>query len=102
MYKIIVSELAHNDLDNIVAYIALQLANPTAATNFLDEVGKCYNYLQSNSYMHERCHDIRLEKEGYRKAAIKNYVLVYKVDEETKTVIIHRIFYGAQEYVKMI
>jgi len=52
--------------------------------------------------MYERCHDVYLEKEGYRKAVIKNYMLVYKVDEAAKTVIIHRFFYGAQDYVKLI
>jgi plasmid stabilization system protein ParE len=41
MYRLVVSELAHRDLDNIVSYIAIQLANPIAATNFLDEVKKC-------------------------------------------------------------
>jgi len=42
--------------------------------------------------MYERCHDTCLEKEGYRRATIKNYVLVYKVDEAAKAVIIHRFF----------
>lgn len=89
MYKLVVSELAHKDLDN-------------AATNFLNEVEKCYGYLKSNPLMYERCHDARLEKEAYRKATIKNYVLVYKVDEPAKVVIIYRFFYGAQDYVKQI
>ena len=102
MYRLLLSELAHRDLDNIVSYIAVQLANSIAATNFLDEVRKCYGYLKSNPLMYERCHDACLEKEGYRKATIKNYVLVYKVDEAAKTVIIHRFFYGAKDYVKLI
>ncbi|KPU46064.1 plasmid stabilization system protein [Oxobacter pfennigii] len=102
MYKLVVSEIAHKDLDNIVSYIAVQLANPMAATNFLNEVEKCYGYLKSNPLMYERCHDAHLEKEAYRKAAIKNYVLVYKVDEPVRVVIIYRFFYGAQDYVKLI
>lgn len=102
MYKLAVSEFAHENLDNIISYIAVQLANSIAATNFLNEVEKCYGYLKSNPFMYERCYDIRLEKEGYRKVTIKNYVLVYKIDEAAKAVIIHRFFYGAQDYVKLI
>ena len=102
MYRLVVSEFAHRDLDNIVSYIAVQLVNPTAATNFLNEIKKCYGHLKSNPLMYERCHDTFLEKEGYRKVTIRNYVLVYKVDEATKAVIIHRFFYGAQDYVKLI
>ena len=43
-----------------------------------------------------------MEAEGYRKALIKNYVAVYKVSKETKTVSILRFFYGTQDYKKMI
>ena len=89
-------------MDNIVSYIAVDLANPIAATNFLNEVEKCCDYLKDKPLMYERCHDARLEKEAYRKATIKNYVLVYKVDESDRVVIIYRFFYGARDYVKLI
>jgi toxin ParE1/3/4 len=102
MYKLLVTELAHQDLDRIVSYIAIQLVNPKAAGDFLDEVNTCYNFLKSNPMMYERCQDKRLEKEGYRKAVIKNYLLVYKVNEVSQTVSIMRFFYGAQDYLKLI
>lgn len=41
MYKLIVSELAHQDLDKIASYIAEQLSNPRAALDFLDDVEAC-------------------------------------------------------------
>lgn len=102
MYKLIVTELAHQDLDNIISYIAVQLANPTAASDFLDEVDKCYGYLKSNPMMYSKCQDNRLGKEGYRKAVVKNYIIVYKVDEKSETVSILRFFYGTQDYAKLI
>ena len=102
MYKLIITELAHQDLDNIVSYIVVRLANPAAASSFLDEINKCYEYLRNNPIMYSKCYDSRLEKEGYRKAVIKNYIMVYKVDEDTKMVSILRFFYGAQDYGKMI
>lgn len=102
MYKLLVTELAHQDLDNIVSYIAIQLSNPKAAGDFLDEVTTCYSFLKNNPMMYERCQDRRLEKEGYRKAVIKNYVLVYKVNENSRTVSIMRFFYSAQDYSKLI
>ena len=102
MYKLIITELAHQDLDKIVSYIAVELVNPIAAGNFLDEVDKCYGFLKFNPWMYEKCQNKRLEKEGYRRAPIKNYLVVYKIEEESKTVIILRFFYGAQDYVKLI
>ncbi|MEA4924314.1 MAG: type II toxin-antitoxin system RelE/ParE family toxin [Syntrophomonadaceae bacterium] len=102
MYKLVITELAHEDLDNIIVYITIQLDNPIAAANFLDEVERCYVFLKSNPFIYERCHDVRLETDGYRKVVINNYVLVYKVDETAKIVIIHRFFYGAQNYIRFI
>lgn len=52
--------------------------------------------------MYSKCGDSRLEKEGYRKAVIKNYILVYKVGEIGKTVIVLRFFYGARDYAILI
>ncbi|NCB76659.1 MAG: type II toxin-antitoxin system RelE/ParE family toxin [Negativicutes bacterium] len=102
MYKLVITELAHQDLDRIVSYIVVQLSNSKAAGDFLDEVTACYGFLKSTPMMYERCQDRRLGEEGYRKAVIKNYVLVYKISEESKTVSIMRFFYGAQDYTKLI
>ncbi|MDR1702141.1 MAG: type II toxin-antitoxin system RelE/ParE family toxin [Sporomusaceae bacterium] len=102
MYKLIVSELAHQDLENIVAYISVKLANPTAASSFLAEVDGCYSYLKATPMMYETCQDNHLKKAGYRKAPIKNYILIYKINEDTKTVNIMRFFYSAQDYIRSI
>lgn len=64
MYKLVVSELAHRDLDDIVSYIAIELTNPMAAANLLDEVEKCYDHLKNNPFIYERCHDAILEKKA--------------------------------------
>lgn len=102
MYRLVVSELAHQDLDRIISYLSVQLANQKAAGDFLAEVETCYSHLKSNPMIYEKCHDKRLEKDGYRKAVIKNYVLVYKVNKASETVSIMRFFYGAQDYLKLI
>ena len=73
-----------------------------AAADFADAVYNCYDNLEMNPFMYEQCRDAKLKKEGYRRAVIKNYVLVFKVDEEAKTVIVHRFFYGRQDYVNLI
>jgi hypothetical protein len=43
-----------------------------------------------------------LEKEGYQKAIVKNCIVIYKVDETMKKVNIMRLFYGAQDYAKLL
>lgn len=102
MYKLVITELAQSDLDSIVNYIAVHLANPVAAGHFLDRVEECYRSLKTNPFIYSKSNDIRLEKEGFRKAVIKNYVLMFKVNEKSKTVIIYRLFYGARDYLKLL
>lgn len=58
--------------------------------------------LNSNPFVYARSNDLRLAREGYRKAVIKKYLLMFKVDEDTKTVVVYRVFYGAMDYEKML
>jgi len=101
-YRIIETELAVQDLDRILSYIALSLANPIAASAFADAVEECYSGLEKTPFMFELCRDSRLRALGYHKAAIKKYVMVYKVDENARTVNILRFFFGRQDYEKLI
>jgi len=98
MYKLVVSELAHEDLCNTIAYIKDTLHAPEAATRFADQVQQCYERLKGNPMIYALCTDERLEKEGYRKVLIKNYVLVFKVDNENKIVYIYRLFIGQKTF----
>jgi toxin ParE1/3/4 len=102
MYKLLITHLANQDLDSIVRYIAVELSSPAAAGNFLDEVEKCYEHLKSNPFIYAKSNDARLEKEGYRKALIKNYLLVFKIDETEKVVTVYRFFYGAMDYFNLL
>ena len=102
MYKLNISDLAKSDLDEIVDYIAEKLMNPKAATDFLDELEKCYSYLETNPYIYAICSEAELKIKGYRKAGIKKYLMVFQIDEETKTVIILRFFYGTRNYIDLL
>lgn len=102
MYKLIITSTLHEELDSIILYISDNLKNPTAATRFLDEVSKCYGHLKTNPQIYGFCSDDRLRKQGYRKAVIKNYILVYRVDEKIDVVYVLHIFYGRRDYEKLI
>lgn len=101
-YKVVETSLAARDLEGILQYMAYSLANPVAASSFADEVEKCYADLERSPLIYEQCRDRRLHALGYRKAAIKNYILIYKVEEAQNTVYILRYFHGRQNYVDMI
>ncbi len=101
-YKLVVSKEAHKDIDDIVHYIAVELVNPTAAASFLDDVEKSYFEVINNPHMYSLCQDARLSREGYRKIVLKNYLILYRIDDEEKVVFIVRIIYGGRNYVEFI
>ena len=101
-YKILETERAQQDLSDIVDYIASSLGNSSAAASLLDEVEACYDKLEQLPLMFEVCHDPHLKSLGYRKAGIKNYIMIYKVSEATETVFIMRFFHGRQDYEKLL
>ncbi len=75
-YKIVETQLAGQDLDNILEYITVSLMNPTVAVAFVDKVEKCYIALQSMPLMYELCRDKQLRFFGYRKVNIGNYIML--------------------------
>ena len=92
-YKLVETALAQADLDAILSYLA---------TAFANEVEKCYAALEQLPYLYEQCRDPRLSSKGYRKAVIKHYLLIYRVDEAQKTVYLLRFFYGRQNYETLL
>lgn len=101
-YKLCRADAFERDLDAVIGYIVLSLENKVAAASLLDAIEKCYEDLERMPLMYEACHDPYLKELGYRKAVIRNYIMVYKVDEESGTVHIMRLFHSRQDYEKLI
>jgi plasmid stabilization system protein ParE len=89
-------------LDEIVRYIAIELAAPSAATAFVDKIEENYGRIQANPRICELSRDSRLRAEGYRRAVIKNYIMLYKVFDDREEVIVYRFLFGGRDYAKLI
>lgn len=101
-YDLIVTQAAHEDLEEALGYISGDLANPGAAVKLLGLVEDCYAQLRDFPMLYESCRDLRLQQLGYRKAVVGNYILVYHPIEAEKRVYILRLFYGSRDYEKLI
>jgi plasmid stabilization system protein ParE len=102
MYSQHITELAEQDLDGIVNYMAVELANPIAASAFLDKIEDCYTHIKTKPRIYAECEDSYLRSKGYRKALIGNYLLIFRIEERAKRVHILRFFYGAQDYARQL
>ena len=102
MFRLVVTEAAHDDLDEAFAYIATVLENPAAAIALAGEVESVYRSIRTRPETHPFCDSPRLTAMGYRKAAVKNYLFVFRVDSTANRVIVLRFFHQTQDYLGVL
>ena len=98
MFTLEITESAENDLDSIVEYLGVQLANPPAAIALLDEVSLVGEQLSDMPNSFPLCKDLRLAELGYHKAVIRSYIMIYEIDDAEETVRVLRFFHGSEDY----
>ena len=92
---------AESDLDGIVSYMAVELANPQAASDFVDKlkdnIDEARAFPESGSLVDNEF----LQVENLRKKLIGNYIMYYFPDTGEKIIYILRIVYGKQNITEI-
>lgn len=92
---------AESDLDGIVSYIAIDLANPLVASDFVDKlkdnIDEARVFPESGSLVDNEF----LQVENLRKKLIGNYIMYYLPDMREKIIYILRIVYGKQNITEI-
>ncbi len=101
-YKLLITNDANNDIDDIISYIINELKNPIAAENLLSKIELNFGIILANPFSFPLCKDKRLYDNGYRKITVKNYIIFYRVDKEDNIVYIMRVIYGRRNYINLI
>ena len=92
-YKIRISELAEQDLENAGDYIAFELLNPIAAENMVKGIREQINKLEVFPASYELDDDPILAEVGVHKTYYKEYKIFYTIDDNAKEVFIVRILH---------
>ena len=82
-YRIEITELAEQDLENAGDYIAYELKNPTAAENTIKGIRTQINSLSSFPERNELDEDEVLAELGVRKDYYRNYKIYYVISANT-------------------
>lgn len=101
-YKILLTQSFENDLDNTLSYITTKLLNRIAANNLLKKTKETIDMLTDNPSAFPVYHGTSNIKYDYRYILVGNYIIFYRIDEETKTVYIMRFLYSGQDIEKII
>ena len=96
-YELVFLPIAHRDMRDAAMYIADELKSPTAAANLLQEVRRQADTLHDAPYIYREYHGDPQNETIYRVMPVKNHLMFYTVDEESKTVVVHRFLYGRMD-----
>jgi len=102
IYQVIISEPAEIDMVAIGLYISEELHSPEAADNLLDEIEQQILSLEQMPKKFALVSDEGLASKGIRLIPVKNYLVFYFTDEQSKTVTITRVLYGRRNWVHML
>ncbi len=102
MYKVVISPSANADLFCALKYIAYELENPQAATTLSNDVERCYADLEEFPAASELCRDPVLARMGYRRYAVGNYFVIFRIAEDVQEVRVVHIFHSLQDYHEML
>ncbi|MCI7322400.1 MAG: type II toxin-antitoxin system RelE/ParE family toxin [Lachnospiraceae bacterium] len=101
-FNVELSELAEQQYDKILSYIAYKLKNPQALQNVMDDFDDTVEKLEKMADSFGYCNSDRLKELGLHKIHFSKhrYMFVYRVDKSK--VIIEGMYHEMQDYENSI
>ena len=97
-YTILISPQAYRDIDETYEYIRTELFAEKAALDLVDDIEDAILSLEN---MPDRGADRKVgiyAGKGYRQLFVKNYTIVYRVEDLSKTVMIITVKFSHQNF----
>jgi len=102
VYYIQITEPTEKDLYEIGAYISKELLEPETAKKVISKIAKGIYSLEEMPLRNPLVADERLAHKGIRKIMVDNFIVLYIVNEESKTVTIIRILYSRRDWLGLL
>lgn len=102
MYKVVITDTAHADLQNAALYIANTLNNKAAANRLLDAADKELSSLADSPERNSLVRDFFLAENGIRMQTIKKYLAFYAIRNETNSVTVLRIIHSRRDWAAIL
>ncbi len=92
-YEVMLYPKAFRDIDDIYAYIALEKLSPENAKGQTDRIWEALRTLEQIPEAHQDRLVGRYAGKGYKQLLIDNYVVVFKIDKDSKKVFVVTVQY---------
>ena len=97
-YKVIISPRAYQNIDDIYEYIANSLFDAQAAMNFVDKLEEAILSLEIMTQRFSKRQVGAYTNKGYRQLFVKNFTVIYRIEETSKKVFIITIRYSKSNF----
>ena len=101
-FSLTFSEKINSDIVSTLKYISEVLEAPKAAEDHYEELIKTYEKLQENPFGRPLVQNKYLASKGIRAINTKNYVLLYKINENSNTVFLYRFLYCRRDWINIL
>lgn len=102
MYKLEYLPAARQDMVEIVQYISRELGEPAAAERLAVELIEAGEGIPEFPYAHPAYIPVRPLRHEYRKLLVRNYMMLYWVDEKEKLITVARVIYAKRDYGRLL
>lgn len=92
-YKVKLNPQAFREIDDIFAYIALEKLSPENARGQTDRIWEALKKLENFPQSHQERIEGSYAGKGYRQLLIDNYIVIFRIDEASKTVYVVTVQY---------
>lgn len=97
-FEVEISEMAEQQYDDILNYIAFELQNPQAVERIQEDFDHILTRLENNADSFGFCNGERLKKKGFHRLPFRDhrYLVIYRIKGDK--VIIEGIYHELQDY----
>ncbi len=97
-YEVVYEASFGRDLLGTVDYLAKDLASPQAAKKLVDAIDRAVSTLAATPHAHAISLKPIMQAHELRECLVRNYTIVYRVDDDSRIVRLHRLFHQTQQY----
>ena len=97
-YQVIISPRAYQNIDDIYEYIAKDLFATQTAMNLVDKLEKAILSLETMPQRFSKRQVGAYANRGYRQLFVKNFTVIYRIDETAKKVFIITVRYSKSNF----
>ncbi len=97
VYGVKTTRQAEEQMRAIAWYIAVELYNPEAAENLMDDIGEIFLMLEKNPERHPMVNDEPWRSEEIRWIKVRHYIVYFWIDRENAIVQIIGVVYEGRD-----